>query len=109
MRLLKLIRWLIIALPAFLFLCVLILPFIPGAMGLFSDGPKPWFEPVTSGLFLAGLIYAYPMTFLCTHLVSDDMFLSPGFFVVLFVYTTLWMFLLRIVLRYFEQRAGKTR
>ena len=101
------IRWLVIGVPAFLFFCALVLPFLPNATGLFSDSAGPWYQPVTAALFYAVLIYAYPVTFLCTRLVSDDMFFSPGFFLVLALYTALWMFLLRTIFRFFEQRARK--
>ena len=105
----KTIRWFLIALPAFLFLCALTLPFIPGATGMFSDSAGPWYQPVTAPLFLAALFYSYPVTFLCTRLVSDDMFFSPGFYLVLAIYTALWMFLFRSLFRFFERRANKTR
>jgi len=107
-RFYAILRWLVIALPAFLLFCVVVLPFIPGAMGLLSDRAGPWYQAVTSKLFLAGLIYAYPVTFLCTRLVSDEMFLSPGYFAVLAVYTAIWIILLRLMFRYFEGRAVKT-
>ena len=102
-------RRLVIALPIFLFLCALALPFLPGATGLFSDSAGPWYQPVTAALFLAALFYSYPVTFLCTRFVSDNMFFSPGFFVVLALYTALWTFLLRTIFRFFEQRVNKTR
>jgi hypothetical protein len=101
----KIFRRLVIALPAFLFGCALVLPFIPGAMGLFSDSAGPWYQSVTSSLFLAALFYSYPVTFLCTRLVSDDMFFSPGYYLVLAVYTAAWIFLLRSIFRFFERRA----
>jgi hypothetical protein len=104
----KIFRRLAIALPAFLFGCALVLPFIPGATGLFSESAGPWYQSVTSPLFLAGLFYSYPVTFLCTRLVSDDMFFSPGYYLVLAVYTAAWMFLLRSIFRFFERRAKKT-
>lgn len=100
-------RWFVIGLPPFLFLCALIIPFIPGAMGMFSDSAGPWYQPVTAPLFLAALVYSYPVTLLCTRLVSDDMFLSPGFFAMLAIYTALWMLLLRSIFRFFERRAKK--
>ena len=91
----RILRWFVIALPAFLFGCALVLPFIPGAMGLFSDSAGPWYQSVTAALFAAALFYSYPVTFLCTRLVSDDMFFSPGYFLVLAVYTAAWTFALR--------------
>jgi hypothetical protein len=105
----KILRRLVIALPIFLFSCALVLPFIPGAMGLFSDSPGPWYQSVTAALFAAALFYSYPVTFLCTRLVNDDMFFSPGYFLVLAVYTTAWVFLVRSIFRFFERRAKKTR
>jgi hypothetical protein len=106
-RLYNIVRWFVISLPALLFFTALILPFIPGATGLFSDSAGPWYQPLTSPLFLAALIYGYPVTFLCTRLVSDDMFFSPGYYLVLAVYTAAWMFLLLSIFRFFEQRAQK--
>ena len=106
-RLYRLARGCVILLPALLFLSVLVLPWIPGAMGLFSDSAGPWYQPITSSLFLAALVYGYPVTRLCTQLVSDDMFLSPGYYGVLAVYSFLWMMLLRAVFRFFERRADK--
>lgn len=100
-------RWGVISLPALLFLSALVLPWLPGATGLFSDSAGPWYQPITAPLFLAALFYAYPVTRLCTRLVSDDMFFSPGYFVVLAVYTVLWMLLLRAALRFFERRADR--
>jgi hypothetical protein len=97
-------RWFVIALPAFLFSCALVLPFIPGATGLFSDGAGPRYQSVTAPLFAAALVYSYPVTFLCTRLVSDDMFFSPGYFLVLAFYTAAWMFLLRSIFRFCERR-----
>ena len=101
-------RWGVILLPAFLFCCALILPWIPGAMGLFSDSAGPWYQRVTAPLFLAALLYSYPVTLLCTRLVSDNMFFSPGYYVVLAVYSLVWVLLLRGVFSFFERRASKT-
>jgi hypothetical protein len=101
----KIFRWLVIAVPAFLFLCTLVLPFLPGT---FTDSPRPWYQGVTEPLLLAALFYSYPVTFLCTRLVSDNMFFSPGYYLVLALYTALWMFLLRTLFRFFAQRAKKT-
>jgi hypothetical protein len=109
LRFYRFVRWFVISLPALLFFFALVLPFIPGAMGLFSDSRGPWYQPITAPLFLAVLIYAYPVTQLCTRLVSDDMFFSPGYFVVLAIYTALWMFVLRTIFRFFERRVNKTR
>ena len=106
-RIYKTVRGGVIILPAFLFLCALGLPFIPGAIGLFTSGAGPWYQPVTAALFFAALIYGYPVTLLCTRLVSDDMFLSPGYFLVLAIYTVLWMLLLRSTFRFFERPAKK--
>ena len=104
-RLYTFLRFAVSRLPAFLFLCALILPWIPGATGLFSDSAGPWYQPVTSPLFLAALAYAYPVTLLCTQLVSDDMFFSPGYYVVLVIYTVFWIMVLRATLRFVERRA----
>jgi hypothetical protein len=103
----KTVRLLAISLPTFLLVCALVLPLIPGATGLFTDGPGPWYQPVTAPLFLGALFYCYPVTFLCTRLVSDDMFLSPGYYLVLAIYTAGWMFLLRTILGFFTPRATK--
>ena len=100
-------RWGVILLPALLFVSAFVLPWIPGATGLFSDSAGPWYQPITSPLFLAALAYAYPVTRLCTQLVSDDMFFSPGYYVVLAIYTFLWMLLLQAAFRFFERRAHK--
>lgn len=100
-------RFVVILLPAFLLMCALILPWIPGATGLFSDSAGPWYQPITSTLFLAALGYAFPVTRLCTQLVSDDMFFSPGYYVVLAIYTILWMLLLRAAFRFFECRGNQ--
>jgi hypothetical protein len=97
----------VILLPALLFVSALLLPWIPGATGLFSDSAGPWYQPITAPLFVAALGYAYPVTLLCTRLVSDDMFFSPGYYAVLAVYTVLWMLLLRAAFRFFERRALK--
>lgn len=107
-RLYRFVRFVVILLPALLFLSALALPWLPGATGLFSDSAGPWYQSITSPLFLAALFYAYPVTRLCTQLVSDDMFFSPGYYVVLAVYTVLWMLLLRAALRFFERRADRT-
>ena len=106
-RLYATMRWGVILLPALLFVSAYLLPWIPGATGLFSDSAGPWYQPVTAPLFLAVLAYAYPVTRFCTRLVSDDMFFSPGYYVVLAVYTVLWMMLLRAAFRFFERRALK--
>jgi hypothetical protein len=106
-RLYRLARFVVIWLPAFVFACALILPWIPGATGLFSDGAGPWYQPITSPLFLAALLYSYPVTLLCTRLVSDDMFFSPGYYVVLAIYSLLWILFLRAVFSFFERRAGR--
>lgn len=102
-------RFVVIWLPAFVFICALVLPWIPGATGLFSDSAGPWYQPVTAPLFLAVLFYAYPVTLLCTRLVSDNMFFSPGYYVVLAIYTALWIFLLRSLFLFFERRLAKAR
>lgn len=106
-RLSRVVRWCVILLPALLFVSALLLPWIPGATGLFSDSAGPWYQPVTSVLFLAALMYAYPVTLLCTRLVSDDMFFSPGYYLVLAIYTFLWIMLLRAAFRFFEQRGDQ--
>lgn len=107
-RLYKMVRWSLILVPAFLFACALVLPFIPGAMGLFSDGAGPRYQPVTAPLFRAALFYGYPVTLLCTRLVSDNMFLSPGYYVVLAIYSFIWVLLLRAVFSSFERRVDRT-
>ena len=94
----------IIWLPLFLFLCAVVLPFVPGAMGMFSDSAGPWYQQITSGLFVAALCYAYPMTWLCTRIGGDQMFLSPGYYLVLALYTAAWMFLLRTLFVVVERR-----
>ena len=98
----------VILLPAFLFCCALILPWIPGAMGLFSDSAGPGYQRVTAPLFLAALLYSYPVTLVCTRLGGDNMFFSPGYYVVLAIYSLVWVLLLRGVFSFFERRAGKT-
>ena len=100
----RFIRWFVLVLPAFLFLCALSLPFTPG---MFTDSPAPWYKPVAAQLLVAALFYSYPVTLLCTRLVSDDMFLSPGYDLVLALYTALWILLLRSIFRFFERRARK--
>jgi hypothetical protein len=100
-------RSVVIWLPALLFLSALALPWIPGATGLFSDSAAPWYQPITSPLFITALGYSYPVTFLCTRLVSDDMFFSPGYFAVLAVYTVLWILLLRSAFSFFARRSLK--
>ena len=108
-RIYRAVRWCVILLPAWLFVSALVLPWIPGATGLFSDSAGPWYQPITSRLFLAALMYAYPVTRLCTQLVSDDMFFSPGYYVVLAIYTFLWVMLLRAAFRFFERRGDRTK
>jgi len=98
----------VILLPAFLFACALVLPFVPGAMGLFSDSAGPWYQPVTSPLFLAALLYGYPVTFLCTRLGGDNMFFTPGYYVVLAIYSLIWILLLRAVFLFFDRRTVRT-
>ena len=100
----RILRRTVIWLPAFLFVCAIALPFTPG---MFTDSPNPWYEPVARALLVAALAYAYPVTLLCTRLVSDDMFLSPGYDLVLSLYTALWILLLRSVFRFFERRVKK--
>jgi hypothetical protein len=107
-RLYNTFRWGVILLPAFLLACALVLPWIPGATGFFSDSPGPWYQAITSPLFRAALLYSYPVTLLCTRLVSDEMFFSPGYYLVLAVYTVASMFVLRSIFRFFERRAKKT-
>jgi hypothetical protein len=106
-KLYKIFRFVVIWLPAFLLACALVLPWIPGATGLFSDSAGPWYQRITSPLFLAALLYSYPVTLLCTRLVSDEMFFSPGYYLVLALYTAAWMFVLRSIFRFFERRAGR--
>lgn len=103
----KIFRWGVILLPAFLFACALVLPWVPGAMGLFSDSAGPWYQSITSPLFLAALFYAYPVTLLCTRLVSDNMFFSPGYYVVLAIYSLIWVLLLRALFSFFERRIAR--
>jgi hypothetical protein len=107
-RFYRFLRFVITLLPASLFMCALILPWIPGATGLFSDSAGPWYQPITSPLFLAALAYAFPVTRLCTQFVNDDMFFSPGYYVVLAIYTILWMLLLRAAFGFFERRGNQT-
>jgi hypothetical protein len=108
-RLYKSARFVLIWLPAFLFICALALPWIPDATGLFSDSAGPWYQKITAPLFLAVLLYAYPVTFLCTRLVSDNMFFSPGYYAVLAVYTALWIVLAWSLFLFFERRGTKAR
>ena len=103
-RVYRFIRWSVLLLPAFLFLCAIVLPFTPG---MFTDSPNPWYEPVAQPLLVVALAYAYPVTVLCTRLVSDDMFFSPGYDLVLALYTGLWILLFRSIFRFFERRAKK--
>jgi hypothetical protein len=100
----RIVRAIIVYLPAFLFVCAVTLPFTPG---MFTDAAKPWYQPVVESLFLAALVYAYPVTFVCTRFVSDNMFLSIGYDLVLALYTALWVLLLRSIFRLFERRAKK--
>jgi hypothetical protein len=65
-RIYSTLRCCVISLPALLFLSALVLPWIPGAMDLCSNSAGPWYQPITSPLFLAALIYGYPVTRLCT-------------------------------------------
>jgi hypothetical protein len=106
-RLYGFLRWCVILLPALLFLSALVLPQIPGAMGLFSDSAGPWYQSFTSPLFLAALCYGYPVTHFCIRLGGDDMFLTPGYYVVLAIYSLLWMMLARAAFRFFERRAER--
>jgi hypothetical protein len=87
-----------------LFLSALVVPWIPGATGLFSDSAGPWYQAITAPLFTAALVYGYPVTLLCTRRGSDNMFLSPGYYVVLAICTAAWMFLLRAIFLFFERR-----
>jgi hypothetical protein len=103
-RLYRLGRFVMISLPAFLLACALVLPWIPGATGLFSDSAGPWYQPITSPLFLAALFYSYPVTLFCTRLGGDDMFFSPGYYVVLAIYSLIWVLLLRALFSLFERR-----
>ena len=107
-RIYRIVRWGVILLPALLFISALVLPQIPGAMGLFSDSAGPWYQSFTSPLFLAGLCYGYPVTRLCIRLGGDDMFFSPGYYVALAIYSFLWMMLLRATFAFFERRNTKT-
>jgi hypothetical protein len=102
----RFIRSFVLGLPAFVFLCAFI-PFIPGATGMFSDSPGPWYQPVTARLFLAALFYSYPVTFICTS-IRDEMFFSPGYYLVLAGYTLFWILFFRSIVRFFEHRAKKT-
>jgi hypothetical protein len=95
----------VIWLPACLFVCAITLPFTPG---MFTDSPSPWYKPAAQLLLEAALFYAFPVTLLCTRLVSDDMFLSPGYDLVLAIYTVMLMFLLRSIFRFFERRSSKS-
>ena len=106
-RIYRIVRWCVILLPALLFIAALVLPQIPGAMGLFSDSAGPWYQSFTAPLFLAALCYGYPVTRLCIRLGGDDMFLSPGYYVVLAVYSFLWIMSLRAVFAFFERRVDK--
>jgi hypothetical protein len=106
LRLYQLVRWGVILLPAFLFACALVLPWVPGATGLFSDSAGPWYQSITSRLFLAALLHSYPVTLLCTRLVSDDMFFSPGYYIVLAIYSLGWVLLLRALFSFVERRAA---
>ena len=106
-RLYRLVRFVVIWLPAFLFACALVLPWIPGATGLFSDSAGPWYQAITAPLFLAALVFSYPVTLVCTRLVSDDMFFSPGYYVVLAIYSLILFLLLRALFSFFERRAGR--
>ena len=90
-RIYRTVRWGVILLPALLFMAALVLPQIPGAMGLFSDSAGPWYQSFTSPLFLAALFYGYPITRLCINLGGDDAFLSPTYYVALAIYSLLWI------------------
>jgi hypothetical protein len=106
-KLYKTFRWGVILLPGFVLACALVLPWIPQATGLFSDSAGPWYQPITSPLFLAALLYSYPVTLVCTRLGGDDMFFSPGYYVVLAIYSLTWVLLLRALFSFFERRAGR--
>jgi hypothetical protein len=107
-RIYRIVRWCVILVPALLFISAVVLPQIPGAMGLFSDSAGPWYQSFTSPLFLAALCYGYPVTRLCIRFGGDDMFLSPGYYVVLAIYSLVWVLLLRAIFLFFERRNSKT-
>jgi hypothetical protein len=44
---------------------------------------------------------------LCTRLGGDDMFFSPGYYVVLAIYSLFWFLFFRAVFSFFERRAGR--
>jgi hypothetical protein len=98
----------VIFLPVSFFLWAVALPFIPGAIRMFSDSDGPWYQPVTARLFLAALIYSNPVTVFCTHLISDETFLSPGYYFALAIYTALWALVLRTIFRLFERRRTRS-
>jgi hypothetical protein len=95
--------------PGLLFLSALAVPWIPDGMGAFSDGPGPWYQPVTGMLFFTALFFGYPVTRLCIRLGGDNAFLSPAYYVALAIYCLIWMWLLRSAFSSLERKAAKIK
>ena len=108
-RLYRIGSWSVILIPGLLFLSALAVPWIPDGMGLFSDSPGPWYQPVTALLFFAALFYGYPITRLCIRWGGDNAFLSPTYYVALAIYSLLWMWLLRSAFSNLEQKLAKPK
>lgn len=104
-----LIRTLLTGIPGLLFFSVLIIPHIPQATGLFSDGPMPGYCVFTAPLFQLGLLYAYPVTFASISFLGDDSFLSPTYYVILAVYTIILTVLAHKVLVFFMGPIGDVK
>jgi hypothetical protein len=108
-RLFQIASWSVILLPGLLFLSALAVPWIPDGMGLFSDSPGPWYQPVTALLFFAALFFGYPITRLCISLGGDNAFLSPIYYVALAFYCLLWMWLLRSAFSNLERKLARPK
>ena len=108
-RLYRIGSWSVILIPGLLFLSALVVPWIPDGMGLFSDGPGPWYQPVTALLFLTALFYGYPITRLCIRWGGDDAFLSPAYYVALAIYSLLWMWVLRSAFSSLREKLAKPK
>lgn len=97
----SMIRTLLTGIPALLFFSMLVIPRMPDATGMFIEGPVPGYCVITAPLFQIALAYSTPVTSLCYSLFGEDSFLSPGYCVVLALYTLILTILLHKVLVFF--------
>jgi len=73
-------KFLAASLPIVLWLCFLIVIQIPRGFELMSDTPAPWYQGITTALFIVCAFFFYPVTYLFQLFGSLELLLKFSYF-----------------------------